>query len=107
VGGRTGGEKISIVGEEWGQDMVRLGTALQQHGVQHLRFNVDTFTSTLELARFGVTVERLGCPRTAPGRGWLAVNARDNVRTPECSSWLAGKQPEFVVNNHVFVYRLQ
>jgi hypothetical protein len=106
VGGRRGGEQISIVGEEWGQDMVRLGTALKARGVESVRHNPDTFTSGLELARFGVSIERLGCPRRSPGAGWMAVSSRELVRSPECWQWIESIQPEFVVNNHVWVYAL-
>lgn len=106
VGGRKGGEEISIVGEEWGQDMVRLGTALQAHGVRDFRYNTDTFTGALELARFGVTVERLSCPKRAPRNVWLGVNARERARTPECVAWLAGHEPVFEISNHIRVYRM-
>jgi 4-amino-4-deoxy-L-arabinose transferase-like glycosyltransferase len=107
VGGRRGGEQISIVGEEWGQDMVRLGRELKARGIESLRHNTDTFTSGLELARFGVSVEKLGCPRRALGTGWLAVSSRELVRAPECWQWLLNHHPPaFVVNNHIWVYDL-
>jgi 4-amino-4-deoxy-L-arabinose transferase-like glycosyltransferase len=106
VGGRRGGEQISIVGEEWGQDMVRLGTALRERGVRSIRYNTDTFTGTLELERFNVNVERLACPRRAPLGVWVGVNARERARSPECLEWLAGLSPEFVINNHIRVYRM-
>ncbi len=107
VGGRIGGERISIVGEEWGQDMKRMGAALQEQGIEHIRFNVDTFTSTLELAQFGVAVERLGCPKQAPQRGWVAISARESARYPECSRWAEGVEPKITINNHIRVYRMR
>jgi hypothetical protein len=105
VGGRRGGEKISIIGEEWGQDMVRLGRELKARGVTSLIFNTDTITGQLELERFGVRVIRAGCPRgTAPGR-WVAVNARERARDARgCWAWLSDQTPTFEVNNHVWVY---
>jgi len=106
IGGRRGGEQISIVGEEWGQDMVRLGTALKARGIESVRYNPDTFTSGLELARFGVSIEHLGCPRRSPGTGWMAVSSRALARAPECWQWMESIEPEFVVNNHVWVYQL-
>ncbi|HKU39055.1 MAG TPA: hypothetical protein VJR89_12930, partial [Polyangiales bacterium] len=107
VGGRKGGEHISIVGEEWGQDMVRLGSALREHGVHELSYNTDTFTGVLELARFGVTAQRIGCPKRTPlPPGWVAVNARERVRQSDCWSQLDGREPVFVVNNHVSVYQV-
>jgi hypothetical protein len=106
VGGRKGGEKISIVGEEWGQDMVRLGTALQARGVRSLRYNTDTFTSGLELERFGVRVEKLNCPRKAPLTVWVGVNARERARVPECLTWLPTREPDIIVNNHIWVFKM-
>ena len=106
VGGRTGGEKISIVGEEWGQDMVRLGEALQQRNIRSIRYNTDTFTSGLELARFGVDVGRLGCPKKAPQDVWVALRASELARLPECITWLPARGPDFVVNNHIWVFQL-
>jgi hypothetical protein len=106
VGGRKGGQKISIVGEDWGQDMVRLGRALQEHGVRSLRYNVDRFTSGLELARFGVRVERLNCPSKAPLKAWIGVNARERTRLPECWRWLPTREPDIVVNDHVWVFKM-
>jgi hypothetical protein len=106
VGGRRGGERISIVGEEWGQDMVRLGTELKARGIELLRHNPDTFTSGLELARFGVKIEPLGCPRHTPSAGWLAIGSREIVRAPECWRWAEGIEPAFVVNNHIWVYQV-
>jgi hypothetical protein len=106
VGGRKGGEKISIVGEEWGQDMVRLGAALQERGVHSLRYNTDTFTSGLELARFGVSVEKLNCPRKAPLNVWVGVNARERARVQECLTWLPTREPDIIVNNHIWVFKM-
>jgi hypothetical protein len=106
VGGRVGGEKISIVGEEWGQDMQRLGAALAERNVKVLRYNTDTFTSGLELERFGVHVDKLACPRKAPFRTWVGVNARERARLPECLTWLPSRPPDFIVNNHIWVFNL-
>jgi hypothetical protein len=104
VGGRAGGEKISIVGEEWGQDMVRLGKALQERGIHSIRYNTDTFTSGLELARFGVEVDKLGCPKRAPQNVWVALNARERARVQECLTWMPQREPDLVANNHIWVY---
>jgi hypothetical protein len=104
VGGREGGEKISIVGEEWGQDMVRLGTTLRERGIRSIRYNTDTFTSGLELERFGVKVEKLGCPKHAPQNVWVALNARERARVQECLTWMPQREPEIITNNHIWVF---
>jgi hypothetical protein len=106
VGGKLGGERISIVGEEWGQDTLRLGRALRERGVSTLYFSGDSFTSKLELARQQVTSRRLGCPNVLPENAYVAVQARDIARQRDtCVRWTKTRTPEFDVNGHVYVYR--
>lgn len=106
VGGKRGGEKISIVGEEWGQDMMRLGEALRAHGIRSVRYNTDTGAARLELARYGIETKKLGCLRKLPRDAYVAVNARDAARDHgRCYRWITKAKPLLDVNGHVFVYR--
>ena len=63
--GRLGGERISIVGEEWDQDILRLGDRAQCQGIRRLYFNSGPVTSKVELRRRGIVGLRV-CSRTAP-----------------------------------------
>jgi hypothetical protein len=106
VGGRSGGEKISIVGEEWSQDLIRLGRELSARGVRTLYFDGDNATVGPELARFGVKVRRLGCPKRLPSAGHAAVSARNLARRgPRCYPWTSSTPPAFEIPGHIFVYR--
>jgi 4-amino-4-deoxy-L-arabinose transferase-like glycosyltransferase len=113
VAGRIGGERISIVGEEWGQDTVRLGRTLRRRGIDAVYFNGDSFTSSLELRRFkvetlrfGTDARRLACSNKLPGDSYVAVQARDLARHgDQCSQGTALRTPDFDVNRHVFVFR--
>lgn len=106
VAGRWGGERVSIVGEEWGQDTLRLGRALREREIDHVFFSGDSFTSKLELRRYGVKSNRLGCPNVLPNNAYVAVQARDLARHREgCMRWAVGREPTFGVNGHVFVYQ--
>jgi 4-amino-4-deoxy-L-arabinose transferase-like glycosyltransferase len=106
VGGKIGGERVSIVGEEWGQDTLRLGRALRERGISTVYFSGDSFTSKLELARQQVTSRRLGCPNSLPENAYVAVQARDIARQRDtCVRWTKTRTPEFDVNGHVYVYR--
>jgi hypothetical protein len=102
VGGRRGGERISIVGEEWGQDMARLARALRKRGIEAVKFSGDSFMSRRELARLNIDSMRMRCPKKFPDDAYYAVRARDRARVP-CKT-LEKRSPLFEVNGHVFVY---
>ncbi len=106
VGGKAGGERISIVGEEWGQDTARFAKALRARGIREVYFSGDSFTSRLELLRQRVKPKRLGCPDVLPSNAYVAVQARDLARQRDsCARWARDRTPAFDVNGHVFVYR--
>ncbi|HKU40869.1 MAG TPA: glycosyltransferase family 39 protein [Polyangiales bacterium] len=106
VAGRLGGERISIVGEEWGQDTLRLGRALRERGVRQVYFSGDSVTSRLELARLQVTSKRLGCPKLLPSNAYVAIQARDLARHGDgCRRWAKQREPAFSIGAHVFVYQ--
>jgi len=105
VGGRAGGERISIVGEEWGQDTQRLGTLLAARGIRNVLYHPDNFTGRLELSRLGVSMQRLTCGVRPPVDTWAAVHARDLRRdTGRCFAWTRDRTPAFEIPGHVFVY---
>jgi 4-amino-4-deoxy-L-arabinose transferase-like glycosyltransferase len=106
VAGRVGGQKISIVGEEWGQDTLRLGRAIRERGSDTVFFSGDSFTSRLELARQKVMTKRLGCPNVLPTNAYVAIQARDVARKRDtCARWTQTRVPDFDINGHVYVYR--
>jgi 4-amino-4-deoxy-L-arabinose transferase-like glycosyltransferase len=106
VAGRLGGERISIVGEEWGQDTLRLGRALRERGIDEVYFSGDSFTTRPELARQQVTSRKFKCPKVLPSNAYVALQARDIAREIDtCARWTRSRKPLFDVNGHVFVYR--
>jgi 4-amino-4-deoxy-L-arabinose transferase-like glycosyltransferase len=106
VAGRRGGERISIVGEEWGQDTNRLGRLLHARGIDTVYFSGHSSISRLELSLQHVVSRRLGCPNALPNDAYVAVRARDVARRGErCLRWLTTHTPSFDVDGHVFVYR--
>lgn len=105
VGGRRGGQRISIVGEEWGQDIGRLGSAVRSLGVSHLQFDAKPFTSRLELERLGIEVRNFECKHAAASHAFVAVSARDRARdTQGCYSWLGDRQPLIDIHGHIWVF---
>jgi 4-amino-4-deoxy-L-arabinose transferase-like glycosyltransferase len=106
VAGRLGGQKISVVGEEWGQDTLRLGRELRERGVDTVYFSGDSFTSRLELARQKVATKRLGCPNVLPENAYVAIQARDVARQRDtCARWTQTRTPDFDIHGNVYVYR--
>lgn len=106
VGGKAGGERISIVGEEWGQDMIRLGKVARDHHIDHLYFFPDTFTAKLELARFGVKINPPDCKNELPSHAFIAVSARDRARNKyDCFGWTRARRPLLDVDAHVWIYK--
>lgn len=106
VAGRRGGERISIVGEEWGQDTQRLGRMLHARGIDTVYFSGHSFISRLELSLQNVESRRLGCPSVLPDDAYVAIRARDVARKRDrCLRWRTTHTPSFDVNGHVFVYR--
>lgn len=108
VGGKKGGERISIVGEEWGQDMIRLGKVARDHHIERLQFFLDTFTAKLELARFGVKIITPTCRRELPSHAFIAVSARDRARNKfDCFDWTRVRRPMLDINEHVWIYKTE
>lgn len=104
IGGKKNGERISIVGEEWGQDAIRLAKAAKARGIRKLYFNHGMFPSKGELVLRGIKVHRVPCEAQRPvPEGWIAVTARQLARD-DCFGWTERYRPAFEVNNHVFVY---
>jgi 4-amino-4-deoxy-L-arabinose transferase-like glycosyltransferase len=106
AGGRRGGERVSVVGEEWGQDAARLGRELRARKIRSVYYNGSPFTARFELRRFRVTAKRISCPAMLPANATIAVSARDKSRDRRgCWRWTHGRTPLFDVDNHVFVYQ--
>ncbi|MGK3999137.1 glycosyltransferase family 39 protein [Sorangium sp. So ce1024] len=107
VGGSLGGYKISIYGEDWGQDRAALAKYAKEHDIQPLYYNPMSETRRVEWEYFRVPYKRFGC-ETAPKPGsWVALHAL-TIKTapPKCYKQLRGREPDVKVNNHIYLYRI-
>lgn len=105
--GRIGGERISIVGEEWDQDMYRLARLAEQHGIKTLYFDSSTPTTKFDLARHGIKMIYYRCStrRHLPRDAYVGVSARTLARDSRgCWDWIKQKEPVLQVAEHIFVY---
>ncbi len=108
VGGPAGGLQVSVIAEDWGQDLDDAAAVIQElrpdrtvhyYSMFGLRFD--------ELESQGLTVRRLGCrEKLAPG-SIVLLHLTDIVRKQDkCFPWREGLDPLTVVGHHMYVYEV-
>ncbi|WP_437646398.1 ArnT family glycosyltransferase [Sorangium sp. So ce362] len=107
VGGALGGYKISIYGEDWGQDRAALAKYAKEHDIQPLYYNYQSDTRRLEWEYFRVPYKRFGC-ETVPKPGtWVALHALTLKTAPKkCYTVIRGREPDVEINHHIYLYRI-
>ncbi|KYF79152.1 hypothetical protein BE17_06900, partial [Sorangium cellulosum] len=107
VGGAAGGYKISIYGEDWGQDRAALAKYAKEHDVQPLYYNYQSETRRIEWEYFGVPYKRFGCETAPPPGSWVALHALTLKTAPKkCYTALRGREPDVEINHHIYLYRI-
>lgn len=104
VGGRTGGHWMSVIGEDWGQDVNELaawqleeGAAVSYYSRSELRYS--------ELSFLGAQVHRFQCYFQPPEDHWVAFHVTPRVRNERCVAPYAGREPDLVLNDHILLFR--
>lgn len=104
VGGAWGGHKISMIGEDWGQDMVDVADFLKGD-LRPIYYYTIWGPRPLELSERGVRVKRFRCHEVPPGDGRVVVHSTDIIRNGvRCFDWLAACERDAVINHHVEIY---
>ena len=107
VGGRRGGHQISIYGEDWGQDRVKLAQLVAEKKLTPLYYDPQTGTRALEAKYLKLPYKPVRCGMN-PSQGWLALHAL-TYRTHDmdkCYPFLKGRQPDLQVNDHIYLFKL-
>jgi hypothetical protein len=104
VGGPTGGHRISVVGEDWGQDVGDLGELALDQGWKRVVYHTTFPLRREELEALGLQVEKIGCNEPYYGPDPVAVHVSDWVRRGSCFAWLSDRTPTHVVNHHILVF---
>lgn len=104
VGGRAGGHQISVVGEDWGQDVSRLGTWQKENDVPLSYFTKHRLRHA-EISHAGGSAKRLKCGQASPEGHWVALHLTDRARMSKCVRRYAEREPDIVLNDHIFVFR--
>lgn len=103
VGGRKGGHWVSVVGEDWGQDVNRLAWWQKERGVQ-VRYYAGHRMRYAELEHAGGEVKRLRCGSTAGTGEWAAIHLTDQVRKANCVRRYHDREPDLVLNDHILLF---
>jgi hypothetical protein len=104
VGGPAGGHRISVIGEDWGQDLGDLATLAEQQGWAQISYHTNFPLRREELEARGLKVRKLGCKQPYRGPDPVVIHLSDWVRRSECFAWLGERAPSFVVNEHLLVF---
>lgn len=105
VGGPAGGHFISIVGEDWGQDLGDVAAALDQRGVTRVRYYTTFFLRQDELEHAGLAVDRLRCKKPYHGPDPIVLHRTDWIRQrTSCFEWIGEREPDLVINHHMLVF---
>jgi 4-amino-4-deoxy-L-arabinose transferase-like glycosyltransferase len=106
VGGRRGGRQISVVGEDWGQDSLRLRAALRARRVRALYYVNTAAPAFLELKDAGIEPHSLRCKEKPAVGSWVAIHETKRVRDEtDCYTWLTDRRPDVDIAGHIGLWR--
>lgn len=104
VGGREGGHRISVMGEDWGQD-VNLLAAWQRQNDVPISYYTGHGIRHAELKYAKGEVSRLRCRQISPRDHWVAIHLTDRVRKSSCVRRYADREPDLVLNDHILLFK--
>ncbi|HWV38307.1 MAG TPA: glycosyltransferase family 39 protein [Vulgatibacter sp.] len=107
IGGSKPGHRISIIAEDWGQDVRRLATFVKERRLEPLYYLPYGSAAPMEMKRFGATFRRFDCKTQVRGPAWIAVHAAHAVRFKKpCGPISLDREPDLVLAEHVWLYRI-
>ena len=104
VGGPEGGHEISIIGEDWGQDMGDVALLANEQGWERVVYYGSFPLRADEMRMRGVKVSKIKCKKEYSTRDPAVVHVTDWVRRRGCLGWLGEREPDYVVNHHMLVF---
>ncbi|MFO8058064.1 MAG: glycosyltransferase family 39 protein [bacterium] len=107
VGGPRGGLKLSVVGEDWGQDVAALGKFCRKKDIQKIYYK---HYGTADPEAYGVPYAKYRCNMKEPG--WYAFHVVDlrrggHKRREECYRPFMNREPEAILHHTIYVYKLE
>lgn len=106
VGGPRGGHRISVIGEDWGQDLADLADTAHERGWSSLAYHTSFPLRREELESHGIEVHKFSCDEPPPGPEPepVVVHLSDWERRRNCFAWLRDRRPAHVINHHLLVF---
>ncbi|PRQ03078.1 hypothetical protein ENSA5_17970 [Enhygromyxa salina] len=107
VGGPAGGHRISVIGEDWGQDLGDLAELAEAEGWEQVAYHTTFPLRREELESRGLKVRKIGCKKPYRGPDPVVIHLSDWARRHSCFTWLDGREPAHVVNHHLLVFETE
>ncbi|MFO7566851.1 MAG: glycosyltransferase family 39 protein [Enhygromyxa sp.] len=104
VGGPAGGHRISVIGEDWGQDVGDLGELALDRGWERVVYYTNFPLRREALEARGLEVQKLRCGDPYYGPDPVVVHLSEWIRQGSCFAWLRDRAPTHVVNHHILVF---
>jgi hypothetical protein len=104
VGGPAGGHRISVTGEDWGQDLGDLAELAHAQGWERIVYHTNFPLRREELEARGLKVHKIGCKKPYDGPDPIVIHLSDWARRHHCFEWLDHRQPTHVINHHLLVF---
>ena len=109
VGGEKTGHKVSIIGEDWGQDVAELAEIVKCGHPPRMYYDDFTYQQMLEMIYAGVKSHKYRCNKKISRPAWVAVHAMKVLRAPnldECYAFMKNREPDININHHIWLYKL-
>lgn len=100
------GYAISVIGEDWGQDTIRLARVVEAHDMEPVRYLSYGMGGFAELLHQGVEPQVARCGQEYPPWGWLVMHRATVVRWPSCTDSVDNRPPDLVINDHLYAWDL-
>ena len=105
AGGRSGGHRISVVGEDWGQDNTELADWLLRHDIDRIAYyDAGRPLRHEEIRRHGLKTKRLRCHDVPTAKSTAVTHITDQVRYPGCLRWTQACDNIGRINHHLYVW---
>ncbi len=107
VGGPEGGLKISVAGEDWGQDRLHLAQYQKEHNLYPLYYR--DYGEYVSADNYGLVFEPFGCENKKPG--YYAVHLIRLVRSQNRNydalyGWFSELKPIAKIHHTIYLYRV-